>query len=172
MTEWLSWVWWSHSISVLCNLQISWWYNPEDHILQRDSCCEIHLVTELVNYYLLMFCMNEVHVLCHVRSERMWLEKLCVLLSFAVKTGSFVYDVNIGLDNWQPSQVRIRESARTRGCMCVCVGGGSAQATHSGIGLARIRSSFLQFFWEPVNVENEAKWRVFSTLYIRFQNCN
>jgi len=24
-----------------------------------------------------------------------------------VKTGSFVYDVNVGLDNWQPSQVRI-----------------------------------------------------------------
>jgi hypothetical protein len=25
----------------------------------------------------------------------------------SVKTGSFVYDVNVGLDNWQPSQVRI-----------------------------------------------------------------
>lgn len=24
-----------------------------------------------------------------------------------MKTGSFVYDVNVGLDNWQPSQVRI-----------------------------------------------------------------
>lgn len=25
----------------------------------------------------------------------------------SVKTGSFVYDVSVGLDNWQPSQVRI-----------------------------------------------------------------
>lgn len=57
-------------------------------------------------YVLLIFCMNEVHVLYHIRSERMEGTQLCVFFSFAVKTGSFVYDVNVGLDNWQPSQVR------------------------------------------------------------------
>jgi hypothetical protein len=39
--------------------------------------------------------------------EGMQLCMYILFFSFAVKTGSFVYDVNIGLDNWQPSQVRI-----------------------------------------------------------------
>jgi hypothetical protein len=46
---------------------------------------------------------------------------MCFFL-FAVKTGSFVYDVNIGLDNWQPSQVRRRFLfVRLFVCVCVCV---------------------------------------------------
>jgi hypothetical protein len=83
---------------------------------------------------------------------------VCFFFSFAVKTGSFVYDVNIGLDNWQPSKVRISMCAPARA------------SNRKYIGLARMKSLVLKIFWEPVNVENELKWRVFNTLYIRFQN--
>jgi hypothetical protein len=51
----------------------------------------------------------------------MWGHNYIFFLFFAVKTGSFVYDVNIGLDNWQPSQVRMCMCAHACVCTLVCV---------------------------------------------------
>jgi hypothetical protein len=68
----------------------------------------------------LLFFVTEAHVLCIHKKWKRWILQFCVrahmlmrlcvyifLFFFAVKTGSFVYDVNIGLDNWQPSKVGI-----------------------------------------------------------------
>jgi hypothetical protein len=153
MTEWLSRIW----CSILCILQTSWWYNAEDHTLQWGFCWEIHLVTELVNFYLLLiFCMNEVHMLCLMRSERMWGNTVMYVFVFCSEDWQFCI--------W--CEHRPRQLAAFTGenklCVCACV----------HVWLARMESLFLKFFWESVNVENEVKWRVFNTLYIKFQNCN
>lgn len=76
------------------------------------------------------------------------------VFSFAVKTGSFVYDVNIGLDNWQPSQVRIS--------VCVYTCALLRMPATKYIGLARMKSLILQFFWEPLNLEKEVIWKLFN----------
>jgi hypothetical protein len=170
----LFWIWCLHSDDneeyglqglILCILQTSWWYDSEDHTLQWGSCWEIHLVTELVKFYLLLiFCINEVHVLCLIRSERIWGNTIICVFSFCSEDWQFCI--------W--CEDRPRQLAAFTGenkvfclfvwlfiylfvCVCVYVHVHVCVAVYNNrksIELARIKCLFLQFFWEPINVEN------------------